>query len=259
MTCRSLLLATTLCVAIGSIGEASAHPGGGFGGGVHAFAPTMLSHSPAPSSGPLHKGGNGVTGGPVTSPVPGATPKFPPPAYAGPFTAHPAGGLSSTPNRDRVGSASGMAVPGANSPRNGSSLKPVKRPTPAPTHVSIPGVNTPNGTHGPLSSPVQKAPLPAPVQNGGSTGQNPSGPIICKAGQCATPAPSPIWVTPTQTTPPTPRPGGGISVALGDVAVAGSADTSHAVCYLVLRKIITPDGEVIRKVKVCEIVDPDQQ
>jgi hypothetical protein len=77
-----------------------------------------------------------------------------------------------------------------------------------------------------------KAPVP-PVQNG--------------PGPAPLPAPS--------ETPKHPMGGlGGISVSvIGDAGPIADGD-----CYRVKRRLSTPDGDVIRYVKVCEVLDADQ-
>ena len=55
---------------------------------------------------------------------------------------------------------------------------------------------------------------------------------------------------------PMPGYGGGAFVAAVPEVI--ESVTPDAACYWTRRKFSTPDGEVIRRVKVCETVDADQ-
>lgn len=161
---------------------------------------------------------------------------------AGPLTTHPAGGLSTTPAKDAAGgSATGMAIPGANvpiNPKGPSVLNPVQHAPGAapPVAIHLPGPTANNGTV-PLYHPPA---VPAP------------GPVVVPGPTPPAPVPAP---QPTMMPYPVPTESIGAAPPAGDVVV--DADVAKA-CHWVRRTLATADGEVIRRVRVCETIEADQ-
>jgi hypothetical protein len=236
MSYRSTLLATTMGLALAAaaaIDPVSAHGGGGgFGGGgsFHVSGPSSIAH--APTFAPTHLG---------TS----------------------AGSVSV--NRSVFATTKVLSQPG-----NVSLSSKVAMPSTVVTGggmVLNPGIGGKVIVQKNLSSTVSALP------NVGSTALQIQPPALSSKSSVppnvfgtGNKVPVPPLQGPGSTTPPAPLPAlpeapkhstgsfGGIAVSvLGNTAPIVDGD-----CYLVKRKFATPDGDIIRRVKVCEVLDADQ-
>jgi hypothetical protein len=198
-----------------------------------------LALAPAAAIDPAsaHGGGGGGFGGGGSFHTSGPGSIAHAPAFAPVHLGTPAGSVSkvlSQPGKFSVPLSSKVTMP--SSALTGG--MPMEIPGPGggnvlgkPVHIQAPPLSKVSTLPNVIGT-GNKAPVP-PVQNG--------------------PGPAPLPATPE--TPKHPMRGlGGISVSvLGDAGPIADGD-----CYRVKRRFSTPDGDVIRYVKVCEVIDADQ-
>jgi hypothetical protein len=305
MSRRSILLASTVCIALGAsaaIEQASAHGGGG-GGGIHSADAPSMSRMPSRTASPaehpatiahtkampeeaaklarhkVFKGGNGVTplgaspdqyirpSKPAITPAVNLPPQVatqsvpPTPVKVGagalatkPVVPSAAFPPANPPANSPIGPAPTVTTPG-NPVGNGVPPSPIK----AGTIVGKPGVNT-NGL--PEFKVIEPGGTSVGTEKPGTLADKPTITPRAFPGMAVLqvpptpPPPSQAPSAPSQT-PPTPMiPGFGG----GGVVIAGDVDLTDAdrTCYWIKRKLLKPDGEVIGRVKVCEVTDADQ-
>jgi hypothetical protein len=303
MSYRSILLATTMCIVIGSavtVEQALAHGGGGGGGGgggVHssggdfhslsisrgtteatphresgahnragaARVTKVESPTKITASGPHHKAGNGV--GPVPNPILirqlgnlNAT-TIPPVAFPQAPGKAPSSGAVSGPFGVSIPVLHLPPVPAGTIPRLAGDQGNVQAsvqlpPVPAGTIPHLPG------NQGNVQATVQLPPVPAGTIPRLPGGQPTAGQIQSKflpglevlCNPTCPGAPTEPGVDPKR------KPMANDGTAPGLVSnVIESTPPLEAGCYWTRRKFVTPDGEVVRLYKICEIVDPDQQ
>lgn len=265
MSRRSILLATTICAAFAfaaSTDLALAHGGGGGGGGFggHSFGGAV--HSAMPMASPAHNLGavaHGANFAPtVSKPLPHKVPSGAAVNLAHSILTKPA------------------IPPAVNQPPQVATKSVPPTPVKVGTIVDKPTIPSVGYGVGPGAIAAKPAIPQVGTQSVPSTpiklGTIIDKPAIPKVALPPVPVPPPAPPVPpvpgtggtgtssTQTMHPMPKP----SVGLGGVVIEGpvvdevgvvALDTS---CYWTKRKFLTDDGEVVRRVKVCETVDLDQ-
>jgi hypothetical protein len=234
MSYRSTLLATTMGLALAAaaaIDPVSAHGGGGFSGGgsFHMSGPSSIAH--APTFAPTHLG---TSAGSVS-------------VNRSVFTT---GQVLSHPGNVSVSISSKVAMPSSAVTGGGMVLTPgsggkviVQKSSPSSTVSALPSVGS---TALQVQPPAVSSKSSVPPNVFGTGNKVPVPPL---QGPGSAPLPA-LPEAPKHSTGSF----GGISVSvLGDTAPIVDGD-----CYLVKRKFATPDGYIVRRVKVCEVLDADQ-